>query len=160
MASDKISNKSLIMTTSLLPIESHWFDELIRIEQLVHSHPWATSLLRKPANQIDCNRVLVSQQKLIGYFFAQCVAGEASLLNIAIAPNFQGQGYGQQLLNAFLDCMREAGAQEAWLEVRQSNIKAISLYQSVGFNEFDRRINYYPCAKGHEDAIIMSYWFD
>lgn len=149
------------MKNNLYPMDSKYADEIVYIESLVHSHPWAESLLRKPEGQIQCNRVLLENDHVVGYFFAQCVAGEASLLNIAIAPCFQGKGYGKKLLSAFLDCMRERGAQEVWLEVRESNTAAISLYQALEFNEFDRRVNYYPTQKGHkEDALIMSYWFE
>ena len=37
------------------------------------------------------------------------------------------------------------------LEVRESNISAIKLYEKVGFEEINRRKKYY----GNEDAIIM-----
>lgn len=148
------------MTTELLPLDSRWHDSVIAIEKSAHSHPWAESLLAKAEGKFDRNRVLVENGDVIGYFFAQCVAGEASLLNIAVSPAYQGKGYGKQLILAFLDCMREAGGQEAWLEVRESNRAAIGLYESVGFNEFDRRYDYYPSASGREDALIMSYWFE
>lgn len=148
------------MNAKLCPIDPKWLDEVVRIEALAHSSPWAESLLKKPETKFDCHRVLVKNAQLIGYFYAQCVAGEASLLNIVVAPDFQGNGYGKQLLTEFLNCMRSLGAQEAWLEVRESNCAAISLYQALEFNEFDRRINYYPTPNGHEDALIMSYWFE
>ncbi|MDF2185181.1 ribosomal protein S18-alanine N-acetyltransferase [Grimontia hollisae] len=148
------------MNPDILPMDSQWLDEVVRIEQAAHSHPWAESLLRKPESKFGCNRVLVVNQTLVGYFFAQCVAGEASLLNIAVSPDYQGQGYGKILLQAFLDCMKEMGGEEAWLEVRESNKAAIRLYESLGFNEFDRRYDYYPSATGREDALIMSYWFE
>ncbi|PKF51884.1 ribosomal protein S18-alanine N-acetyltransferase [Enterovibrio nigricans] len=148
------------MNFELLPMETRWLDDVVRVERAAHSHPWAESLLRKPENKFDCHRVLVEAGTLKGYFFAQCVAGEATLLNIAVAPEYQGQGVGAQLLKAFLACMREAGAEEAWLEVRESNRAAITLYEKFEFNEFDRRINYYPTASGHEDALIMSHWFE
>lgn len=146
--------------TALHPMAPQWLEEVVRIEKQVHRNPWADSLLRKPETKIGCHRVLVEGQKVVGYFFAQCVAGEASLLNIAIAPEFQRKGYGKRLLSAFLECMADLGAEEAWLEVRESNIAAISLYQAFEFNEFDRRINYYPTQNGHEDALIMSHWFE
>jgi ribosomal-protein-alanine N-acetyltransferase len=43
-----------------------------------------------------------------------------------------------------------------WLEVRASNVAAIALYESLGFNEATIRRNYYPTADGREDAIIMA----
>ena len=149
------------MKTKLVPMDALFLNEIVRIEHLVHLSPWAESLLRAPQNHVGCHRVLVTDtQEVVGYFFAQCVAGEASLLNIAVAPSFQGKGYGKQLLQGFLDCMLERGAEEAWLEVRESNKAALSLYHAFGFNEFDRRVNYYPTLNGHEDALIMSYWFE
>ena len=145
--------------TQLLPLEGY-IDAIIGIENKVHSHPWSSSLLRKPQGKFDCYRVLVSDDnRVIGYFYAQCIVGEASLLNIAIAPEFQRQGFGKILLSHFLAEMKAMHAMEAWLEVRASNLAAISLYESMGFNEFDRRYDYYPTAKGKEDALIMSYWF-
>jgi ribosomal-protein-alanine N-acetyltransferase len=40
--------------------------------------------------------------------------------------------------------------------VRPSNPNAIALYESIGFNEFGRRPNYYPAKKGREDALVMA----
>ena len=82
-----------------------------------------------------------------------------TLLNIAVAPANQGKGYGKKLMDAFLDMCEKAKAESAWLEVRESNHNAFGLYESIGFNEVDRRRNYYPTASGKEDAIIMSYIF-
>ena len=62
-------------------------------------------------------------------------------------------------MEAFLDICEEDQADRAWLEVRESNSNAFGLYESIGFNEVDRRINYYPTKSGKEDAIIMSYIF-
>ncbi len=37
-----------------------------------------------------------------------------------------------------------------------TQVAAIALYESLGFNEATIRRNYYPTAQGHEDAIIMA----
>lgn len=78
---------------------------------------------------------------------------------MAVNPEHQGKGYGKKLINAFIDMCESQGAESAWLEVRESNTNAFGLYESTGFNEVDRRLNYYPTEKGKEDAIIMSYIF-
>lgn len=85
--------------------------------------------------------------------------GEVSLLNIAVAPSEQGKGYGKALLNHFLEQCESRQAESAWLEVRESNQAAVSLYLAEGFNEVDRRRDYYPTEQGREDAVIMSYYF-
>ncbi len=148
------------MNTQLYPLDDKWLDAVIVLESLAHSHPWPESLIRKPATSFNHHYVLVENDTLIGYFFSQCVAGDASLLNLVISPSYQQQGYGKQLLLAFIDKMKGANASEIWLEVRETNLGAIKLYESVGFNEFDRRYQYYPTQTGYEDALVMSYWFD
>jgi len=40
--------------------------------------------------------------------------------------------------------------------VRPSNAAAMSLYESVGFNEIGRRPGYYPASNGREDALVMA----
>ncbi len=148
------------MKVELLPIDDQWVNAIVNIERTAHTHPWSDSMLRQSPTKFSCNRVLLIEGDVIGYFYAQCISGNASLLNIAVVPAYQGKGYGKRLLVTFLESMSVISAQEAWLEVRQSNVSAIRLYESQGFNEFDRRNDYYPTALGTEDALIMSYWFD
>jgi ribosomal-protein-alanine N-acetyltransferase len=50
---------------------------------------------------------------------------------------------------------RNHGAKNIFLEVRPSNMEAVSLYESIGFNEMAVRRNYYPAKNGREDAILM-----
>jgi len=101
------------------------------------------------------NHVLLLNDKIVGYFIASYVAGEVTLLNIAIAPEYQGQGLGKALLIYLQGFSRELAQQEIWLEVRASNQTAIKLYQKLGFVEVDIRPAYYPTDNGREDAIIM-----
>ena len=103
--------------------------------------------------------MLMDGDKVVGYFYAQNIVGEVTLLNIAVDPAQQGRGYGKQLIESFLIMCEQLKAESAWLEVRESNTRAANLYEAVGFNEVDRRVNYYPTATGKEDAIIMSYIF-
>ncbi|WP_354623649.1 GNAT family N-acetyltransferase [Psychromonas sp. MME2] len=76
-------------------------------------------------------------------------------MNIAISPTNQGRGLGRKLLQFLLDHARQKDEQEIWLEVRESNLNALSLYSQAGFVEVDRRKDYYPCENGREDALIM-----
>ncbi|GAK85148.1 ribosomal-protein-S18p-alanine acetyltransferase [Vibrio ponticus] len=121
--------------------------------------PLAESMIRDLNSRGAAHHVLLESNQVVGYFYAQNIVGEVTLLNIAIAPQHQGKGYGKALLEHFIEVCENAQAESAWLEVRESNHKAFSLYESAGFNEVDRRKNYYPTASGNEDAIIMSYLF-
>ncbi|NOH81283.1 ribosomal-protein-alanine N-acetyltransferase [Vibrio sp. RE86] len=138
--------------------ESH-LDSVYSIETLAHSHPWSETMIRDVNSRGACHHVLLDGEQVVGYFYAQNIVGEVTLLNIAVSPNMQGKGYGTRLIEAFLEVCEQARAESAWLEVRESNVRAASLYEAVGFNEVDRRVNYYPTETGKEDAIIMSYIF-
>ena len=71
-------------------------------------------------------------------------------------PAFQRRGLGRALLEQVIDEVEKRGVVTLWLEVRASNVAAIALYESLGFNEATIRRNYYPTVDGREDAIIMA----
>ncbi|MEH0675544.1 ribosomal protein S18-alanine N-acetyltransferase [Vibrio scophthalmi] len=144
---------------ALVPLAPTHLDEVYRIECAAHTHPWSANLINAIESRGACHHVLEVSGVVVGYFYAQNIVGEVTLLNIAVDPAKQGQGFGRALIEGFLSMCEGAGADSAWLEVRESNQVALALYQEVGFNEIDRRVNYYPTSKGKEDAIIMSYLF-
>lgn len=147
------------MTYQLLPLAAEHTEAVFHIETQAHSHPWSQTMINDINSRGACHHVLLHQGVLVGYFYAQNIVGEVTLLNIAVAPSEQGKGHGKYLMDAFLTLCENVKAESAWLEVRESNVGAYHLYESHGFNEVDRRINYYPTASGKEDAIIMSYLF-
>jgi ribosomal-protein-alanine N-acetyltransferase len=59
------------------------------------------------------------------------------------------------LLTHMTDRAREFHALNMFLEVRVSNVAAITLYEDIGFVEMSVRRGYYPAAKGREDAVLM-----
>ena len=87
---------------------------------------------------------------------SQVVLDEATLFNIAVDPAWQRRGFGRQLLTHLIGELEQRDVLTLWLEVRASNVAAIALYESLGFNEVTVRRNYYPTTDGREDAIIMA----
>ncbi|WP_281630039.1 ribosomal protein S18-alanine N-acetyltransferase [Vibrio sp. St2] len=144
---------------TLLPLAKAHLDSVYSIETQAHTHPWSETMIRDVTSRGACHHVLMDDDKVVGYFYAQNIVGEVTLLNIAVDPAQQGRGYGKQLIESFLIMCEQLKAESAWLEVRESNTRAANLYEAVGFNEVDRRVNYYPTETGKEDAIIMSYIF-
>ena len=126
------------------------------IERRAYQFHWTEGIFR------DCLRVgygcwvMELGGQVAGYGIMSLVVGEAHLLNICVAPEWQNQGYGRQLLEHFLELARERGASRMFLEVRLSNLAALSLYRDVGFNEVGSRKNYYPGERGREDALILA----
>ncbi len=97
--------------------------------------------------------LFVDSDSLFGFLLLSIVAEEAEVLNIAVSPEKRGEGIGRKLLKEGFDFARSKGCTEIFLEVRQSNSSAITLYLSELFEETGRRKNYYSNPK--EDAILM-----
>ena len=78
------------------------------------------------------------------------------MLNLAVAPESQGQGLAGVLLRALALWARGQGAACVWLEARASNERALRAYRRCGFAQAGLRRGYYPGANNQrEDAIVM-----
>ncbi|WP_194090579.1 ribosomal protein S18-alanine N-acetyltransferase [Vibrio hibernica] len=153
---------------TILPLIASHLDSVWAIEQQAHSHPWSETMIRDLSHKNTPNSSkyqfgLWVDKQLVGYLYCQNVVGEVTLLTIAVDPNQQGKGYGRALVEHLIEYSEQREAESIWLEVRASNKGAYYLYEALGFNEMDRRINYYPSATakhGKEDAIIMNLLLD
>jgi len=93
---------------------------------------------------------------MAGFAITQILLDEATLFNIAIHLQWQSCGFCRQLLHTLIEQLTSRGVVTLWLEVPVSNSAAIALYDNLGFNQVTLRRNYYPSAKGREDAILMA----
>ncbi|WP_448212733.1 ribosomal protein S18-alanine N-acetyltransferase [Colwellia sp. MEBiC06753] len=150
------------MKTSLLysTIEQHHVDMLMPIEQACHSHPWSEKTLRSciGGRYFGSYAEITSaeaENDTIGFYIGEYILGEATLMDICVAPSQQGQGFGKALISHFIEQAVALGAEKIWLEVRASNTAAIMLYINQSFIETGRRTGYYPKEVGYEDAIVM-----
>lgn len=138
------------------PLRAEEVPQVAALEARAYEFPWSEGIFR------DCLRAgyncwaLVREDVIIGYGVLSVAAGEAHVLNVCVSPDVQGQGHGRRLMRRLIDLARWHRAERVFLEVRPSNPRAIQLYHSLGFNEIGRRPNYYPAAKGREDAIVMA----
>lgn len=130
------------------------------IEQRAYEHGWTEGILKDCLKTGYLCKTVWFDEQLVGYGVISIAAGEAHLLNLTIAPEFQRQGFGRSVLHYFLELVEQSGAETMFLEVRDSNKSAIALYLNEGFNQIGVRNDYYPAAKGHEDAIIMARSFN
>ncbi len=127
---------------------------VVQIEKLVQSHPWTISQFEESLASYQCT-VLEKNQQVVGFCILQTVLDEANLLLMAIHPSQQGQGLGYQLLDNSIALLKNNPIQ-IFLEVRESNVAAIALYEKSDFHQIDLRKNYYPNKDGsREHAIIM-----
>ena len=87
------------------------------------------------------------------------VLDEAELLTIGVRPDLQGRGLGRAMLDRMTDAMRTRKCTRCHLEVRESNERAIRLYETSGFVRVGLRKNYYRTAEGREHAVLMTLEF-
>lgn len=128
----------------------------LAIEQQVQYSPWSENLFRQPLEIARYQgRALCLGSEVIGYYLIEQVVDEATLHNIAIQPEYQGQGYGRLLLNDALQLCRSHGVVVIFLEVRLSNVGARHLYEQSGFRQVGLRKEYYATADGREAALVM-----
>ncbi|MBV7315867.1 ribosomal protein S18-alanine N-acetyltransferase [Shewanella sp. NIFS-20-20] len=98
--------------------------------------------------------------ELVGFCICQQIIDEVTLLDICVAPAYQGQGIGCQLLQDSQQAAKQANAVVIMLEVKASNLGAQRLYQKFGFEQTGKRPNYYQTPQGREDAILMDWRID
>lgn len=139
------------------PLTEARLDQVVAIEGLAYEHPWTRG------NFIDSLRsgyqaqLLGANGTVLGYFIAMKGVDEVHLLNLTVAPAYQGQGWGRVLLDALALWSRSQGAQWLWLEVRASNERAQRIYERHGYRRVGERKGYYPAAgRQREDAVVMS----
>ncbi len=152
-----VDGKSVVNISFAL-IDKEDIESVFAIEQTAQSHPMSRSIMLSCFSKRYFNAQMIVDGQVAGFYIGEFVADESSLIEICVAPDFQGKGLGKMLLEHYIAAAKEKGAMSCWLEVRESNIGARTLYQRLDFNEVDVRRNYYPTASGHEDAIIMSYF--
>lgn len=125
-----------------------------QIEHQVQSHPWSMKQFEESVESY-VSTVIEQHGKVVGFCILQPVVDEANLLLMAIDPNLHGQGLGFKLLEASIALLKNNPIQ-IFLEVRESNLAAIALYEKSGFHQIDLRRNYYPKNDGgKEHAVIM-----
>lgn len=140
----------------LRPMRQADVDVVAGIEKRAYVFAWTPGIFRDCLRAGHQSWVLEDSGVILGYAVLSVAAGEAHLLNICIAPEYQGRGHGRRLLRRMVDLARWHLADRIFLEVRPSNPAAKALYDAEGFNEIGRRPNYYPATHGREDAIVMA----
>ena len=129
---------------------------ILEIEQASQIIPWSMQSLQECYNEQYLNLKLTLNEEIIGFCISQQILDEATLFNIAIKPNFQGLGYGKHLLENLIQQLKQKKCKSIWLEVRESNIAAQTLYQKLGFKTVSIRKEYYRTLNNQrENAVIM-----
>ena|SRR6185503_16848376 len=130
-------------------------DTVLRIEEAVYPYPWTLGNFSDSLGAGYHCWVVECAGAVAGYTVVMIAAGEAHLLNLSVAAEWQRRGIGRELLAFVTKLARDYGATRILLEVRPTNEAALALYAGAGFARVAVRRDYYPAGERREDAIVL-----
>lgn len=134
--------------------EKH-IDALERLERHCFSVPWTRAqLISQLPDENHDFIVMEADGEAIAYVGMMYVLDEGYISNVAVSPAYRRQGIADKLISQLLKSAEDKELSFVTLEVRQSNMPAIRLYEKNGFIKVGQRKNYYDLPK--EDAILMT----
>lgn len=135
-------------------MEAEDISEVTTIEKENFSIPWSEEAFRDSLNSKNTIYVVaVIEDKVIGYCGIYLCPPEGNIVNVAIAKEYRRQHIGKKMLKFLFRKTKEADVTDVILEVRETNVAAIKLYENMGFEEAGIRKNFYE--KPTENALIM-----
>jgi ribosomal-protein-alanine acetyltransferase len=111
----------------------------------------------RPQPQSRTALVVEQDASVVGFIVGRQVEDEWEIENIAVTGTARRRGLGSRLVGELLDLVRSRGGKSVFLEVRESNRAARSLYEKWAFIEVGRRKMYYQ--NPAEDALVLKFKF-
>ncbi|WP_029452740.1 ribosomal protein S18-alanine N-acetyltransferase [Clostridium algidicarnis] len=136
------------------PMTYEDIDDVLAISFLSFPISWSReSFLTELENNFSYYVVAKSDDVIVGFGGTWIIIDESHITNIAVHPSFRGIGIGELILKSLIDLGKPHFISSMTLEVRASNVVAISLYNKFDFKEEGRRKRYYE--DNGEDALIL-----
>lgn len=105
---------------------------------------WNEQMLKSGFNRGDFYCLGVRKDgKLIAFISFILAEDSCDICDVLVDKNHRRTGLANILITDALKIIKNAGKKSAILEVRQSNIVAINLYEKFGFSLCSTRKNYY-----------------
>lgn len=128
---------------------------LSELDRICFTVPWSKALFDGELQNPNAYYVVATDcAKPVGYCGIQTVLDEGDITNIAVLPDYRKSGIASTLLEKITDYAISKDISFITLEVRESNINAIKLYEKFGFELVGKRKNYYP--DNRETALLMT----
>jgi len=145
------------MERIIRPITKNDLQEIYSIEVECFKNPYKLSDIEYEITSNPVNRFLVLEinGKLAGFIDYMITFNSATISQIAVSKKYRNHGFAKELLGKMEESFSKEGddiVENVTLEVRESNIPAISLYKKDGYEIIVKKPHYYPDG---EDAIYM-----
>lgn len=140
------------------PVEREHIKQIAVLEKICFSEPWSENVILEAFTNGTKFYIAEKDKKVLGYVGISCVLDEGYITNVAVFPEERKKGVATALLKRLFDLAKELDLSFISLEVRESNLSAISLYEKMGFSKEGVRKNFYRDPL--ENAIIMTKRFE
>ena len=130
-------------------------------EQSVDDEQEARSLEEAERSGNEVELIAVIDGRIVGSAGVSAVRSRRKVTHrarfgISILKEYWGMGIGRVLMEASIDCARQAGYSQLELEVVADNERAVSLYRRAGFEEYGRNPRgYRSAASGYQELVHM-----
>ncbi len=115
---------------------------------------WNSSILeseiKNPFSQYIIAKI---NREIVGFAGVIDTVDQLEITNIVVRKNFRKKGIGNELLTELIKLAKENGKEKITLEVNNTNLAAIKLYEKNGFKNVGFRKKYY---NNTYDANIMT----
>lgn len=131
---------------------------IANIEKACFSVPWSEEAIKETL--CESNSLFycaLRGEKLFGYIGSYSVLDEVYITNIAVLKEYRKIGAARALLKRLSEDSKKSKKAFVTLEVRKSNLPAVSLYESEGFVLSGERKDFYE--KPREDGLIYTLFF-
>lgn len=145
------------MEYTIINISPGHISEIALLEKECFSSPWSENALSEEIENNNSHFLVAYSDKVLGYIGVQEICGEAYITNIAVFNEYRKLGIGRKLLKKAVSDAEFRKCEFITLEVRESNISAISLYESENFEIAGIRKNFYT--NPTENGIIYTKYF-
>lgn len=124
-------------------------------ERACFSDPWPSHLLLAEIFAPGrFHRILVEPAgSLVAYLLCAWQYLDLHVLKVATLPSYRRTGLARKLMILAEEHAQASAGESVTLEVRESNVEAIALYQTLGYTRTGRRPGYYGDG---EDALVMA----
>lgn len=145
------------MEFTLRKMNEEHIGKIALLEKECFSEPWSENALSEELKNENAHFLVAVSDEVMGYIGVQEICGEAYITNVAVFKKYRKFGIGRALLNAACDGAKERGCEFITLEVRESNLPAITLYESEDFEKAGIRKNFYSSPT--ENGVIYTKYF-
>jgi len=145
-----------VLEIKIQPMQKSEVDDVLKIEEQAYGdHHWSKdSFYGELLNDLAYYYSAFDKNgDLVGYAGSWQILDEAHITTIAVKPEFKRKKIGEALLDRIIQECYKNEIKYVTLEVRVSNIAAISLYEKYSFKSLGTRKGYYQ--NNNEDALIM-----